>query len=192
MTGAGELTAEMRFWWRAGAPAAVSDWFAAIGPIGEESRTDIYCRTGSPSLGLKRRGGEGASGGLELKGLLAEIDAELPAPVQLWLKCTAPQVELPADGLVAVEKTRRLRRFQVASGKVSELSRDHPAGDCTVELGSARQEGGPRWASLCLEARADLGEELRNLLAVWRWLEPPPCLAEARIASYPAWICGLD
>lgn len=186
---AGELTAELRFWWRGEAPAAVSSWFEA-GRTGEpKTRTDTYLLAGNAALGIKRRG---QGGGIEIKSLVAVLDRGLSCGAvgmtpELWLKCEAETGDLLPARPLAVTKTRRLRRFVLHGERVVETGEAEDA-DCEVEFGTVQPDEGEQWSSLCFEARATLDDPAGLLRGVWTALDPPTECAGALAASYPAWL----
>jgi len=186
MAGPGELTAELRLWWRGGAPDAVATWFGAGDAAPEEARRDTYLLTDNPALGLKQRGENG--GGIECKSLIAAFDAGLAVgTAEVWVKCTARGAHLPSGHTLEVAKARRLRHFAIRQDAVEETEHEGESA-CAVELGTARAADGEAWASLCFEAQATLAGPTHVLCEVWKALAPPAACATGLAMSYPAWL----
>ena len=187
MADPGELTAEIRWWWRGGVPASVVAWFQSGQPGPVEERTDFYLRVGEAGLGIKQRGD---GDGFEVKSLVAQLDEPVPGGrVEIWTKHVAQSVTLPRGSTIKVSKKRQVRHFRIADGRASELS-DADEADCQVELVNVRAGRGTG-TSLCFEACVSLAAPAAKLLAVLELLGPPPGRDEALIASYPAWLARL-
>jgi hypothetical protein len=187
MADAGELTAEIRWWWRGGVPASVVGYFKAgpLYPIDE--RTDLYLRTGEAGLGIKQRG-EGE--GFEVKSLVAQLEQLVPGGrVDLWTKHVAPVGKLPRGATLNVGKKRQSRYFRVADGRAAETHNPDES-DCRMELVSVRA-GRATGITLAFEAHASIEAPAANLLATLELLGPPPGRDDALIASYPAWLARL-
>jgi len=185
----GELTAEIRWWWRGGVPASVIGYFKAGPRYPIEERVDLYLRTGQAGLGIKQRG-QGEGDGFEVKALVAQLEQPVPGGrVELWTKQVAQSGKLPPGALLNVSKSRQLRYFRVIDGQATE-TRDARESDCQLELVNVRVGRGTG-ISLCFEARATLAAPAANLVATLDMLGPPPGRDEALIASYPAWLAGL-
>ncbi len=187
MADAGELTAEIRWWWRGGVPAPVLGYFE-VGPLYPvDERTDRYLRTGEAGLGIKQRG-EGE--GFEVKSLVAQLEQPVPGGrVDLWTKHVAPVGKLPRVGTLKVGKKRQLRYFRVTDGRATE-THNADTSNCRMELVSVRA-GRATGISLAFEAHARLDAPAANLLATLELLGPPPGRDDALIASYPAWLARL-
>ena len=189
MDDAGELTAEIRWWWRGGVPASVVGYFKAGPRYPVEERTDMYLRTGAAGIGIKQRG-NGDGDGLEVKSLVAQLEQQVPGGrLELWTKHVAETGKLPRGATLKVNKSRQLRYFRVADGRASEID-DADGADCQMEMVSVRAGRGSG-ISLAFEARASLDAPAANLLATLELLGPPPGRDEALIASYPAWLARL-
>jgi hypothetical protein len=190
---AGELTAEIRWWWRGGVPASVIGYFKAGPQYPVDERTDLYLRTGDVGLGIKQRttgDGECADEGFEVKSLVAQLEQPVPGGrVELWSKHVVQAGKLPRGALLKVRKKRQMRYFRVAKGRASE-TRDAHESDCQLEMVDVRAGRGTG-ISLCFEARASIADPAANLLAALELLGPPPGRDEALIASYPAWLTRL-
>jgi hypothetical protein len=186
---AGELTAELRWWWRGGVPASVVAYFTAGRSHRIEERTDLYLRTGEAGLSIKQRGG-GNAAGLEVKSLVAQLEQPVPGGrAELWIKHIAQDGELPRAATLEVRKQRQQRYFRVADGRASETDEADGA-DCQLELVSVRVGRGSG-ISLAFEARASLAAPAAHLLAALALLGPPHGREGALLASYPAWLARL-
>lgn len=174
-------THEVRWFWKGPIAADVEAWFKALGPASEpESRTDRYLEPTSDALGVKLR-----SGNVEAKrregtaGRLAVAHAE--ATVEAWAKWSFALAEapVPAEGWVAVAKTRR-QRARHAAGAV-----------CALELAVLEVEG-ETWTSVCLEAHGPDAEAQRAAIdaGAHDWLDRPdaPALPVEAAMGYAAWL----
>ena len=144
-----KITAELRWFWRAGdvgLDQAAGAWFAQLGPDRPAliARTDLYAlESNQGELGIKMRGG---NPGLELEGLVARLAPITVGPLrgvpELWAKWTSRSLQAPAR-TVSVRKTRRLRKFAWLEGRFEELPRGAtgeslagqlPVSGCDIEL----------------------------------------------------------
>ena len=204
-------TAEVRWFGRGDAPAAVRMWFDAGPwlPRAEPSRRDHYLKTGSDGIGIKLRGGK-----LECKRRLesrgpVELAAEIVGRLELWRKwsmtldAAASQVAdvmRPARFWLTTEKRRRLRKFAIdVSGAVLEVQppeaqSEGPAAGCDLEL-TELAVGRERWWTLGFEAfgeGSDLAETLlKTAQAAFAGSEGIALAPEASF-GYAAWLAARE
>jgi hypothetical protein len=165
-------TSEAR-WFAPGAPpAAVLRWFEAGGVVRREpTRTDRYLRLdGVHGVGVKHRAGR-----LEIKARRAEPAATVvwagrPAPLEAWLKWSAPAAALAHDAVAPVDVAKR-RRLLDRHGVQVELA----------ELALM----GHRWWTFGLEAATGPGVEAVLASA---WAATAPRAAPLWAGAYPAWL----
>jgi hypothetical protein len=167
-----------------------------------ESRQDTYLLSpGMGGLSVKVRGGRA----LEVKVYLGspgvlEVPGRARGRLQSWRKWSFPfrpdsQDNSERPGWSPVDKTRRIGRFSLASGKVSADART-PAGEarCTAELTEVRARG-RAWWSLGFEATGPV-DLLRNELdatATHVFAEALPDGVRLRMddsRSYAEWLHG--
>ena len=192
------ISAELRWFWPEAPPAGLEEWFrsdrAHPRPAGGGgTRVDRYLRDPSQAeLGIKMRGG---GKGVELKGRIGE-DGRVAAgpfrgPIELWAKWSSEAFRLPPRRLIAVEKTRWLRRFGTSGREIDPDAL--PRAGCNVELTRVALSRGRVWWTLGFEAFGALdavsGQLRRTAAIVGR--RKPPRLTGGRLSSYPAWLLGL-
>lgn len=207
-----DATLEVR-WFRKGAPpAAVDDWFAALGAAKKSVRTDLYLHTPDPAINVKLRAGkaqakrrlppDGNGGGLVQPAEGVEGRAEP------WRKFSFKTRDQPALGETGqasglwtpVEKDRD--QHTLDPGELAAVLADDPvpaddpapadgaapadakAGDveASIELTRARVDDGPPWWTICVET-----EGAPDALDA-------PLVPAARhfFADFPAASCPLD
>jgi hypothetical protein len=202
-----QVSAEIRWFWRAALPSGLEDWFRkadhhSCPAGGGRSRDDEYLRDpGQKELGIKRRGGKK---GVEVKGLVAIAESALAAgtfagPIEIWTKWTTEALELDANTVIKTTKRRWLRKFDTTGPSPLEIeldaaekptdNRSLPSRGCNVELTEVTLPSGIWW-TLGLEAfgtihtvEADLRTVAATLAARFQL-----GLGNARLASYPAWL----
>lgn len=200
------ISAEVRWFWRAAPANGFKDWFlsAQVHPVpigGGRQRTDDYLGDpGQTELGIKARGGKP---GTEVKGLVARLPDAVPdgpfkAPGELWSKWTTNALELASGQRLSTKKTRWLRKFDTTGSTPRELrlgedeepiGEPRPAAGCNVELTEVLVNGQVVW-TFGFEAFGDSTTVADQLRAVARALalRNPPAIADAELASYPAWL----
>ena len=202
-------TLEVRWFYRGRVPPAVLTWYraragAAEGPL---TRIDHYLRpsmdASSDALGVKLREGR-----VELKRRgrqygIVRFHPQAAGAVAGWHKWRFALAETDLDSLglphpdwVAVEKARRLCKYQVgAGGQVVSVPLDAPvAQGCELELAVLRVAG-QAWWTLCLEtfgapegAPSGLRETLSRVAEHVFAEGEPPILAPESSYSYPGWL----
>lgn len=199
-----QVSAEIRYWWRNGAPNGLADWFAAgeFRPGGGITRVDEYLRQpGQAELGIKRRG---EKPGVEIKGLVALGQDRSPEPfsgrVEIWSKWSSAVLRIDPAAAIAISKQRWLRKFDTGAEAAREIALDErespasgeplPREGCNFEWTILRLPDGVQWWTLGLEAFGSLNSVERNLeraIAAVAAREPPQ-LRPDLVASYPAWL----
>lgn len=192
-------TAEVRWFFRGQAPAAIASWFAELGAEAQE-RADHYVRLPeTDALGVKLRGGEGA---LELKLREREHGRQellggIAGNVEQWRKWP---VELGAGrgtasgSLIVVHKARRLVTYAPPRWEPSLEPAD---GDgCKVEITGLRaEEADGEWSTLGMEAfgseDAILGSLHRTCRAFFGALDLSQGLEAELSCGYPGWLRHL-
>ena len=205
-----KVSAEVRWFWKTSAPAGLEQWFKSpelhggLGPGGGTlPRTDLYRRSSQTDLGIKLRGNKG----YEVKGLVAELapltDGPFAGAVELWSKWDADGLRFDALELVPTTKLRWIRKLDTDGAQPGEVEigederpRDAtkvPVTGCQVEL-TRVFVGKEAWWSFSFEAFgtvATVEGSLRAAAALMATREPPP-LKDGILASYPAWLKGLE
>ena len=181
---AGNLTAEIRWWWRSGGEAGNLAWIGEVGSGSCEHRTDTYWCLRHPGLGIKRRGG---GSGIEVKSLVSHLSQTIGGGrAELWSKQCVDEANLPHTSLIEVHKKRQLRHFRVVAGRAVEAEpADDP--DCQQEYTTVKI-GRTTATTACIEARASVDDPLANLSPILALVGPPPLREDALLASYPAWL----
>ncbi len=206
---ASSLSLEAR-WFGSGAPSAeLETWFAqrassfGIEATRSQARTDRYLvLRGCPQVGLKLRGGK-----LEVKaqrgpGISVELHAGLHARLEAWTKWSAagsavsPLVSALGAGSpswISCAKSRALFACEVAGGSlIPNPEQRHVRSGGAAELTTLEVAGATHW-TFAIELFGAVAEQLdaeaalpplRSLLGA----STPPDLAQARCASYPAWL----
>ena len=203
-----QVSAELRWFWRAQPPRGFEEWFRAVdvhgcAAGGGRTRTDRYLRDAAQrELGMKRRGGRP---GVEVKGLVLDAWGRVPTtpfagPLQLWTKWSSPALTLPRRRTLATRKQRWLRRFDTSRGAAREvpLGRDElplpgyrfPAAGCNVEWTRVALPRGAVWWTFAFEAFGPIAALERSACLTARTLAArhPPALRGALLASYPSWL----
>jgi hypothetical protein len=197
-------TMEVRWFYRGQIPPEVMAWFTQVGPLPAEQpdRVDHYLHLlDNDSLGIKLREGR-----LEIKRRESEpreIDfrPRVSGLVARWRKWSFPLVESdpglagPDRAWIAVEKRRRLRRFQITTEKTIEtmLEEIESAEGCELEL-SRVEAADQQWWSVCFEAFGDessLENHIRLTAQHVFGLVEPGRLEIKDSYSYPAWLHQL-
>jgi hypothetical protein len=179
MNGNGSITrlatVEARWFGDGPVPAALVDWFEAPGDVRhEEARTDRYVRLpGVEAVGVKQRAGR-----FEIKARRAGPTARVvwagrTAPLERWLKWSAPPAALGDDAVppMDVDKRRRLRALPGVQ----------------VELAALEVAGRAAW-TFGLEG-AGAADVEAVLASAWAAAAPVPAIAVA--GGYPAWLDRL-
>ena len=203
-------TAEIRWFFKDSAPAAVRDWFAEDRDLPIEERTDRYLVfPGCESVGAKLRHAEvGKETRLEVKAIRGAPEVlNFPNGVTgragSWVKWSHPtsaldQLANTVDGDAAWVHTRKrrvLRRFSMDEG----FLREEPVGDppttgCSIDLVDLDSADGPWW-TLGFESFGHATDLRSQLLAVAtsffdRRHSPLPLRVTSSMA-YPTWVAGL-
>lgn len=198
------VSAEVRWFWKDAAPAAVDSWFRSgtCPPGGGTPRTDEYLlETGQRELGVKQRG---ATSSVEVKGLV-ELRGRSPAAfagrVQIWCKWTSEALTIDHLPRVSLHKTRLIRKYDTAGTAVTEVELDaaeRPRHDparrlergCQLELVALRVgDRHETWSSLGFEAFGELDtveDSLHRIVAQLARNAPPLTLGTE--LSYPEWL----
>ncbi len=180
-------TLELRWFFAGESPAELERSFD--GPCGRTfARTDEYLRGTGEALGVKLR-----DGALELKVRTASWE-EKGGIVECWTKRRLEAgVPWPAAGAwLTVAKKRRLRKFALVAGQLTEVDAESPAETgCQAELTTLDVDGRVAW-TLGFEAFGPPFERRRAfddcVATVLDELQGfDPALADCR-AGYPAWI----
>jgi hypothetical protein len=200
------VSAELRWFWRGGLPAAVEAWFrhAEFPPGGGRPRIDEYLVDRSQiELGVKKRG---TKAGVEVKGLVGlrrTVSAPFPGRVQIWSKWTSDTLTIDHLPRVAIQKTRSLRRYDASGPRVVEIELDDeerprksqdllPECGCHLEAVLLRVDGNDtKWASVGFEAFGDVSTVEDTLDRTLKHVTQTN-LPAGRELSYPAWLAGLD
>jgi hypothetical protein len=210
------LSAEIRWFWSG--PVSCSDilrWFTdpalhpfkAGGGSTDEPREDFYLSdSGQPDLGIKQRGATPTSGSkIEVKSLVAVEEFALQGPfgktVELWVKQESKALKLDPKQLIQTKKVRWLRKFDSENKFEVPLSENEvplekykfPKLGCNLEVTGITLQDGTEWHSLGFESFGGLSNVKSSLLfavgtMVGRKAHLP---ADARFASYPAWLRQL-
>jgi hypothetical protein len=202
-----QLSAEIRWFWKASAPAGLVEWFqskeshpcAAGG--GSTPRTDLYRRDAKQvELAMKLRGNKP---GYEVKGLIEQLAPLAEAPfvgaAELWCKWSTEGLRFDAQEMIATTKLRWIRKLDTASAEAREVELgpdekakdegDFPKTGCQVEL-TQITVGAHAWWSFSFESFgtiATVERDLRAGAAIMAARRPPP-LTDGLLASYPAWL----
>lgn len=197
------VSAELRWFWRGGVPAAIDAWFRnrEIPAGGGTSRTDEYLVDRRQiELGLKKRG---TKPGIEIKGLVGTrgtVSTPFDGRVQIWSKWTSETLTIDHLPRINIRKTRWLRRFDTSGSQVVEIELDglersrysadeFPQRGCHVEVVSLEVEGGSTpWGSVGFEAFGDLSTVENSLDRTLSQVAAPAALPAGRELSYPGWL----
>jgi hypothetical protein len=200
------VSAELRWFWSGGLPAAVDAWFrnAPFPPGGGRPRTDEYLVDRSQiELGVKKRG---TKAGVEMKGLVAPrrtVSVPFAGRVQIWTKWTSEALTIDGLSRVAVEKSRWLRKYDTSGPALVEIELDDeerprwspdelPERGCHFEVVLLRvNRVSTPWASVGFEAFGELSTVEDSLDRTLRHVAPETKLPAGRELSYPAWLAGL-
>jgi hypothetical protein len=200
-------TAEVRWFGRGPALAAVRTWFDAgpLPPRPEPARRDHYLKTGSADIGIKLRGGK-----LEVKRRLESRGPIECAPgivgrLELWRKwsmaldaAASPVADLmrPARFWLTTEKRRRRRAFALDAAGVMvevqppEMRPEPPEVGCDLEL-TELAVGREQWWTLGFEAfgaGSDLAETLLMTTQAALAASEGLALAPDTSLGYAAWL----
>jgi hypothetical protein len=205
------VSAEIRWFWRRDPPPGLHDWFCGTRhhpcrARGGQERVDRYLRDPDQTeLGLKLRGG---GKGVQVKGLIDVVSdgvaaAPFTGPVEIWCKWTSDGLRLRPSTTIAVEKQRRMRKFdatvhppkEVPLGANEKPANGRPLPDlgCNVELTQVKPPNGEVWWTFCFEAFGTPETVVNDLRATAEALasRTPPPLDGGLIASYPTWLAHL-
>ena len=200
------VSAELRWFWRGGVPAAVDAWFRKreVPAGGGKLRTDEYLVDRSQiELGLKKRG---TKPGIEIKGLVGSrgtVSTPFDGRVQIWSKWTSETLTIDHLPRVNVRKTRWLRKFDTSGSHVVEIELDDqerprhspdklPERGCHFEVVSLEVEGGSTpWGSVGFEAFGDLSTVENSLDRTLSHVATAAELPAGRELSYPGWLVQL-
>ena len=204
-----QLSAEIRWFWRAAPPAALEDWFCTTEhhPFpagGGQTRRDEYLRdSGDTELGIKRRNGTGT---VEIKGLVGSSSNPMSVgpfqgSVQIWGKWISNALGLDEGSIIALDKLRWVRRFATAAREPFEFPLDadeqplelnshQSSRTCGVELTKVTILGEDVWWTLGFEAVGSLRTVEEDLLKVARVMADrwQSARIDGLLASYPAWL----
>ena len=197
-----DRTAEVRWFVRGPAPAAVAAWFDAAAARPPQTRADRYLvLPGTDALGVKVRGGTAR---LEFK-----LRPRPPEPLSLpaagsgdlerWQRWSlprpavsrlVPRLGLPKDRWRTVRKERRLVTLPYGGGAGTGAS----AAGCRVEL-TALEVDGDRWSTVGFESygpEPDLVPALRSAAErFFASIDLPGGLGAERSCGYPGWLATL-
>jgi len=200
-----QVSAEIRWFWRAKCPDAIETWFrsGSTQPGGGSAREDEYLHEPTQlEFGLKRRG---KKIGVEAKGLVAVLPQPSNAVpflglIEIWCKWQLLTVALSGLPTVPTRKLRWLRKFDTSGEEPSEIplgedetpvdGRALPGLGCNVELTRVELRGEQVWWTLGFEAFGELPSverSLRNTLSIMATRQPPP-LGTGELLNYPAWL----
>ena len=201
------VSAEVRWFWKDAAPAAVDSGSAAAPARPVEERrgpTNISSRHGQRELGVKQRGG---TSGVEVKGLV-ELRGDLrppsPGEFRFWCKWTSEALTIDHLPRVSLHKTRLIRKDDITGTAVTEVELDaaeRPRHDparrlergCQLELVALRVgDRHEAWSSLGFEAFGELDtleDSLHRIVAQLARNAPPLTLGTE--LSYPEWLDTL-
>lgn len=203
-------SAESRWFFNDGLPAAVDDWFLEGHAIEPESRTDRYLVfPGCDCVGVKLRQADDAGGGkFEVKALVGapEISRFSPratARTDAWVKWTCPTESFPdwVEAILAsesswltIQKRRSSRRFSLDGNACAEVANDlQPKEGCDVEL-VVLQVDGDLWWTLGFESfgpREAVRSNLRTIATRWFERDAPCTFGAIQSLSYAAWVAGF-
>ena len=185
------VSAELRWFWKGAAPAALEHWFTTWGALPQEEppRDDLYFVDAiQVELGLKRRD---LQGNVEVKGLVRRAKEPVSAGpfsghVEIWAKWTSPRLRLDPMPSLVVRKVRRLRRFDAEGREVGE---ENLKEGCHLELTEVSIHGRDgAWHTLGLEAYGSLDRVELILALVLRRLAQAPEFEPGLERSYPKWL----
>ena len=211
-----KLSAELRWFWRNQCPD-LFDWFVARADHGfaagggAKTRADDYLAdAGQVELGIKIRGDVGSNAakpaGPEIKGLIdaayAQCDIRpFSGAIEFWSKWDSRVLEVPPSKRIRTLKTRWLRKFESATGRLVEIEldekedrrdrKDLPGAGCNVELTEVRIEG-ETWWTFGFESFGPVSSLNASLLATAGLLaaRQPPAFEAGVIQSYPKWLAS--
>ncbi len=203
-------TAEIRWFFKDSAPAAVRDWFAEDRNLSVEERTDNYLVfPGCESVGVKLRdAGPGRESMFEVKAIrgaarVINLPSGVAGRADSWVKWSHPTSafdQLPTlvgdeSTWVPTRKRRLLRRFSMDQDSLQENPIDEPpTAGCNIDLVDLDTVDGAWW-TLGFESfgqATDLWSQLRAMTTSWFDRRPPP--VPFRVTSsiaYPTWVAGL-
>jgi len=201
-------TVEVRWFYHGPIPREVLAWLQKAAPEPDQPpcRVDHYLRLGDiDSLGIKLREGR-----IEIKQRhgqqrIVRFHEQVAGMAERWHKWSLalaepehslPGILMPASSWIAVEKERRLCKYEVVGpGQIVPVSaQEFPEQGCTVELTNIRA-GEAAWWSLGLEAyghEASLRDHL--LLTAERFFARhgvPRPLGPGASYGYPRWLVLL-
>ena len=200
-------TVETRWFGHGQAPNEVLAWFSSFegAPEQQPLRRDHYLQpVDGDGLSVKIR-----QGALEVKQRQrvygsTRLHRSVVGLVEGWIRwrfpLENPEPPVPGDlskgsGWLAVDKERQLRRYQVTSEAVVQITTPQGTADsgCAIELTKLRV-GGNSWWTVAFEATGDSAGIYEQLLVVTNHLfeaaKPPP-LAAADSHGYPHWLATI-
>ena len=203
-------TAEIRWFFKDSAPAAVRDWFAEDRKLSVEERTDNYLVfPGCESVGVKLRdAGPGRKSKFEVKAIRGAAQViKLPSGVAgredswvKWSHSTSAFDQLPTlvgneSAWVPTRKRRLLRTFSMDQDSLQETTIDEPpTAGCNIDLVDLSTVDGAWW-TLGFESfgpAIDLRSQLRAVATSWFDRRPPPVpLRVTSSIAYPTWVASL-
>ena len=203
-------TAEIRWFFKDSAPAAVHDWFAEDRGLTVEERTDHYLVfPGCESVGVKLRdAGPGRESRFEVKAIrgapeVINLPRDVAGRADSWMKWSystnvfdqAPTLVDSDSTWVPTRKRRLLRRFSTDHGSVQEMPvGELPAAGCNIDLVDLDTVDGAWW-TLGFESfgpATDLRSQLHTVTTSWFDRRPPPVpLRVTSSIAYPTWIAAL-
>jgi hypothetical protein len=200
-------TVEVRWFGAGGIPPAVLAWFGAGPgePAAQPRRVDAYLRLPDMNaLGIKLREGR-----IEVKWRVRDYGRVHPhrrvaGRLEGWRKWSfalaavsgeSTDLPVPARSLIAVEKARQLRRYQLRdNGAVVPVpATSYPERGCDWEL-TAIRAANEAWWSLAFEAFGpvvDLRRTLSLVVELALAAGEPPVLEEDGSFGYPTWLARL-
>ena len=203
-------TAEIRWFFKDSAPAAVHEWFAEDRDLSVEKRTDNYLVfAGCESVGVKLRDVEpGRKSKFEVKAIrgapeVVNLRGDVAGRTDSWVKWSystsefdhLPSVVNSETIWLPVQKRRILRTFSIEQGSVQEEPVDDPpAAGCNADLVDLQTVKGAWW-TLGFESfgpATDLRSQLHAVAKSWFDSRPPPFpLRASDSIAYPSWVAAL-
>lgn len=193
-SGAGSLSAEIRFWWPNRQTAILRAWLEEKGISLREAskRTDIYILTGSAAVNLKQRDQNRfeAKTLVQKRSLAAAFAGE--EECEIWIKHELPDAALSGRYQISVGKTRWLAYLDERGQFTGD--RGNLSTGCQIELSEVQPDGQHQiWTSFSLEAFGHPDLLVEGLSVATGKLGDLPCAQERPlVASYAEWLCEED